>query len=310
MTALGIVTAFSGFCASAREVRAVVVEDDARAAAVAAIAARRDDRGHAFLGHHLQAPAAAAPCSRARARRCSCSGHWRVDRAARSPRRIGLHLLQLRVGVAMEQRLGDVRRGTHRAQQDDLAGELALELVEVLRRRRGRHRPPRRSRALWSAGDQGAACSQSGSGSGETIRAQVLICCQPMPNSPQSSRCAFSRPMAGQRIARPGIRLGHVGRAGEPRADAIRQALRRTASRASARSPPRGCAHTSSGRCFPRGLRAIVAGHLLLRVHGKDRQTRQQHRQRTQYDDTTRNVHKRVLLLFRPECVEVEEQAG
>ncbi len=28
------------------------------------------------------------------------------------------------------------------------------------------------------------------------MRAQVLICCQPMPNSPQSSRCALLRPIA------------------------------------------------------------------------------------------------------------------
>ena len=31
--------------------------------------------------------------------------------------------------------------------------------------------------------------------SGVTMRAQVLSCCQPRPNSPQSSRCAFSRPI-------------------------------------------------------------------------------------------------------------------
>ena len=31
--------------------------------------------------------------------------------------------------------------------------------------------------------------------SGVTMRAQVFSCCQPRPNSPQSSRCAFSRPI-------------------------------------------------------------------------------------------------------------------
>src|SRR5580693_4310317 len=45
-------------------------------------------------------------------------------------------------------------------------------------------------------GDQGADCAIKTAVSGEVIRTQVLICCHPIPNSPQSSRCAFEQPMA------------------------------------------------------------------------------------------------------------------
>ena len=44
-------------------------------------------------------------------------------------------------------------------------------------------------------GDHGVACTISTAVSGVTMRAHVLSCCQPIPNSPQSSRCAFSRPI-------------------------------------------------------------------------------------------------------------------
>ncbi len=45
-------------------------------------------------------------------------------------------------------------------------------------------------------GDHGAACAMKTAVSGDVIRTQVLSCCQPMPNSPQSSRCALLQPIA------------------------------------------------------------------------------------------------------------------
>src|SRR5271167_1099530 len=46
------------------------------------------------------------------------------------------------------------------------------------------------------AGDHGAACAIKTAVSGDVMRTQVLSCCQPIPNSPQSSRCALLQPIA------------------------------------------------------------------------------------------------------------------
>ena len=44
-------------------------------------------------------------------------------------------------------------------------------------------------------GDHGVAWAMKMAVSGSVMRTHVLICCQPMPNSPQSSRCALAQPI-------------------------------------------------------------------------------------------------------------------
>ena len=44
-------------------------------------------------------------------------------------------------------------------------------------------------------GDHGVAWATKTAVSGSVIRTQVFSCCQPMPNSPQSSRCALTQPI-------------------------------------------------------------------------------------------------------------------
>ena len=46
------------------------------------------------------------------------------------------------------------------------------------------------------AGDHGSACAINTAVSCEDMRTQVFSCRHPMPNSPQSSRCAFAQPIA------------------------------------------------------------------------------------------------------------------
>ena len=50
--------------------------------------------------------------------------------------------------------------------------------------------------APFVAGDHGADWAMNTAVSGAVMRTQVLSCCQPMPNSPQSSRCALLQPIA------------------------------------------------------------------------------------------------------------------
>ena len=44
-------------------------------------------------------------------------------------------------------------------------------------------------------GDHGVAWAINTAVSGSVMRTQVLSCCQPIPNSPQSSRCALTQPI-------------------------------------------------------------------------------------------------------------------
>ena len=55
------------------------------------------------------------------------------------------------------------------------------------------------------------------------MRAHVFICCQPRPNSPQSSRCAFSRPIFVSVSRVHSLAFFAFGETGEARADAVHQ---------------------------------------------------------------------------------------
>ena len=74
------------------------------------------------------------------------------------------------------------------------------------------------------AGDHGAACAMKTAVSGEVMRTQVFSCCQPMPNSPQSSRCALAAAHGGELIAGPFVGALQIRRTGQARADAVHEA--------------------------------------------------------------------------------------
>ena len=120
----------------------------------------------------------------------------------------------------MEERLGDVRRRAHRAEQNDLALELALPLVEV--------GGVLNTRYTGLAGDGPVGRRRPGSG----LHPERLGVGRdhPRPGVDLLPAHAEVAPVLevrvleadlGQRVAGPGIGLGHVGRAGEPRADAV-----------------------------------------------------------------------------------------
>jgi len=118
-----------GLLRIAREVGSVVVEDDAGTAALTAIARGGDDGEHALVGHHGERLFAERRLLHALRIHGAEGGAGEREAAAGL---VGLHVLQLVVGVAREERLGDVGCGTHGAQQNDLAAQLALQRLEVL----------------------------------------------------------------------------------------------------------------------------------------------------------------------------------
>ncbi len=195
---------------------AVVVEEcSARAAAVFAVAAGQDHARDFFIdeeGRDLVAHGVALEITL----------HTRCIVAILIAGGIFGELFKVLVGVALEERLVDRGHVTHLAEQDDLAGEFALVLVEVLLvldvdvdglagdSAVGGRRPRRGLR------DEGRGIGRGHADPGvELLPAHAKLA--------PVFEMRVDQAHAGELIARPVVGLLHVGRAGKAAADVIVQ---------------------------------------------------------------------------------------
>ena len=192
MDGIGDLDGGGGDLRSADEVGSVVVEDDAGSAAVAGVAGGCDDGDDAFVGEELESFGAELGQALAVGLEAGeVGGGWGSGASALW----AFHFLEFFGGVAGEEGLGDVGGGAGSAEEDDLAGELAFEFVEVGGGLEIDVDGFAGDGALGGGETMEMLEPKGVRGPGRPMRTQVLICCQPIPNSPQSSRWAFSRPI-------------------------------------------------------------------------------------------------------------------
>ena len=83
------------------------------------------------------------------------------------------------------------------------------------------------------------------------MRTQVLICCQPIPNSPQSSKWAFSRPILVRVSRVQALALAMLGEPVRAGADAVVQGIGELHDVGVAEAFLRGCGRTWLSPMFP-----------------------------------------------------------
>ena len=203
----------------AGEVGSVVVKDDAGSAAIAGVTGGGDDDGGIFCEDDLEQGVALGLLAGAVGDELLYGLAW--GKPATGGCGIGLKLLQFFGGVAVEERLGDVRGGAHGAEQDDLAGEGSLEFVGA--GAGGVDVDDLAGDGAFGGGGPGGSLEPEGFGVGRDHAGPGIDLLPAHAELAPVFEMGVGETDLGEGIAGPGVGLGHVGRAGEARADIVRE---------------------------------------------------------------------------------------